>query len=94
MQINPNKINENLIVLISIEILTFLLFINLVSALIIWFLIVFILNSITVYLLVKHKPKHYKITVLIMLTLFIVTIILVLFFAIAFLQLFNEIESN
>lgn len=96
MKINPNKINENLLVLMTIEIITFLFFITIdsVSALLIWFLIISILNSLAVYLLIKHKPKYYKTSVTIMLSLFIFTILFIVISAIAFTQLYNHIESN
>lgn len=56
MIINPNKKNENLVVLMTIEIIAFLFFISSdsVSAILIWFLTISILNSIAVYLLIKH----------------------------------------
>ncbi|GAA4043704.1 hypothetical protein [Flavobacterium chungnamense] len=96
MIINPNKINENLVVLMTIEIIAFLFFISSdsVSALLIWFLTISILNSIAVYLLIKHKPKYYKTSVTIMLSLLVFIILFIIISAIAFTQLYNHIESN
>ncbi|MFY7739144.1 MAG: hypothetical protein ACOVQC_01400 [Flavobacterium sp.] len=96
MIINPNKINENLVVLMTIEIIAFLFFISSdsVSALLIWFLTISISNSIAVYLLIKHKPKYYKTSVTIMLSLLVFTILFIIISAIAFTQLYNHIESN
>ncbi len=96
MRIDTNKINENLIVLFTLEILTFLLSINIDSVFpfLIWFILVFILNSIAVYLLIKYKPKYYKTSVLILLTLFIFAILFIVISAIAFTQLYNHIENN
>ncbi len=72
MKINPSKINENLLVLMAIEILTFPLSINIDSVFpfLVWLLIVFILNNIAVYLLIKYKPKYYKASLSILLLLF------------------------
>lgn len=96
MIINPNKINGNLVVLMTIEIIAFLFLINIdsVSALLIWFLTISILNSIAVYLLIKYKPKYYKTSATIMLSLLVFTILFIIISAIAFTQLFNHIESN
>ena len=94
MRINPNKINENLLVLISVELISLFLFISLNNFLIIWFCLTFVFNSLAIYFLIKYKPNYYILSITILFILFIITIILIIQFAIAFEQILYQIENT